>query len=720
MPHVRSEAADARRRQQQQQCWLPAARRSQHRQQYQQQPPLQQQPQPWQQQQGQRKSALISRQQKLRQADKEAATAARHEQVLGRLDRIVELLELMLPQQQKLQQQQQQQRQYQQLTTLGGGFAFGADAPEFCGRGAALQPDAASELLAALTEPGLNPKAPVFVPGHVAMGPGVWMPMPTPAPPTSQPLDPAGFGKAGDVSAIAVADNNAEKAVEVFREMQHLGLESTMITHNALISACDKGNKADLALDVFAEMQHKGLKPDANTYSAVISACVKCTASAAAAAAAASSAEDARQRGNDLLQSGRLDEAVAAYTEGVECAGDVDGLRIPLLSNRSLALLKLGRCCEALADAEAVLEAEPSHSKAGFRRSKALLGLHHWGDAAQALGWLARAEPGNAEIRVELARAKACRRVTSRQHAPAGMTCGQHAAVAVRAFENDIGVQAPVGFWDPAGFTADGNSVNFARRLRTDLKHGRVSMLATMGYITPGITGKLPGYLSPSAGFNFADIPNGLAAISKVPAAAAILAYGAFWDLAHDQSAGTRAAAGDDGFKILSSSDPAEMTKKLSAELANGGLAMMAIIGMCFQDGLTGSAWGDWAFYTASPLRAFDNELGVHAPVGSRDLAGFTADGNFDDFARRRQTEAAGRLPTTASTAAVIAAAAGQAATSACQAAGMRTAETPTFAAAASGQVYNAAGIDKFTPRRFTTRQARHHGLIPDDNRGSS
>ena len=33
------------------------------------------------------------------------------------------------------------------------------------------------------------------------------------------------------------------------------------------------------------------------------------------------------------------------------------------------------------------------------------------------------------------------------------------------------------------------------------------------------------------------------------------------------------------------------------------------------QDGLTGSAWGDWANYTASPLRAFENELGVQAQV---------------------------------------------------------------------------------------------------------
>ena len=95
-------------------------------------------------------------------------------------------------------------------------------------------------------------------------------------------------------------------------------------------------------------------------------------------------------------------------------------------------------------------------------------------------------------------------------------------------------------------------------------------------------------------------------------------------------------------------SDPELRQKKLNAELANGRLAMMAIIGMFFQDGLTGalvttvllcarsrafrtvwsmtvqigaprdlgSAWGDWANYVDSPLRAFENELGVQALRG--------------------------------------------------------------------------------------------------------
>merc|ERR1712125_87611 len=211
----------------------------------------------------------------------------------------------------------------------------------------------------------------------------------------------------------------------------------------------------------------------------------------------------------------------------------------------------------------------------------------------------------------------------------------------LRAFESELGVQAPVGFWDPAGFTADGSTESFARRRQTELKHGRISMLATMGYITPEITGKLPGYLSPSAGLKFDDVPNGLAAIAKVPSAGwlQIIAYCGFCETSKDQSPGTPGAKGDFDFKVLTSADPAEKTKKLAAEIANGRLAMMAIIGMFFQDGLTGSAWGDWALYTDSPLRAFESELGVQEPVGFWDPLGLAADGDMASFKRRRSVE---------------------------------------------------------------------------------
>ena len=59
----------------------------------------------------------------------------------------------------------------------------------------------------------------------------------------------------------------------------------------------------------------------------------------------------------------------------------------------------------------------------------------------------------------------------------------------------------------------------------------------------------------------------------------------------------------------------------------------------CFQDGLTGSAWGDWSLYTDSPLRAFEEELGVQAPVGFWDPVGYTRDGDLETFKRRRETE---------------------------------------------------------------------------------
>ena len=156
-----------------------------------------------------------------------------------------------------------------------------------------------------------------------------------------------------------------------------------------------------------------------------------------------------------------------------------------------------------------------------------------------------------------------------------------------------------------------------------------------------------PGFCSPSQNVSFNNVPNGLAAIKVVPAAGWVqmLLFAAFLEkgvFTYDASraAGDYARGGILGVPNGSTLPAGETkTKKLNAELANGRLAMMAIVGMLFQDGLTGSAWGDWALYTASPLRAFESELGVQAPIGFWDPAGFTSDGSVDNFARRRQTE---------------------------------------------------------------------------------
>merc|ERR1719277_746692 len=255
------------------------------------------------------------------------------------------------------------------------------------------------------------------------------------------------------------------------------------------------------------------------------------------------------------------------------------------------------------------------------------------------------------------------RHIQGVRRAAAAAPAPRAAATVVYAFENDLGVQPPTGFWDPAGLSADGDKFDFFRRRCVELKHGRVSMLACIGYIVQEFA-RWPGVVSYTNGTKFADIPNGLAALLKVPAVGwtQILFFCGYMELfaayqdpnlmpgklssrlvvglTEIQDAPNNYTFGPFGIiNAESIKDPEIRRKKLNAEIANGRLAMVAIIGMFFQDGLTGSAWGDWALYTESPLRAFENELGVQAPVGFWDPLGFTKGGDAESFRRRRYVE---------------------------------------------------------------------------------
>merc|ERR1711988_623592 len=91
-----------------------------------------------------------------------------------------------------------------------------------------------------------------------------------------------------------------------------------------------------------------------------------------------------------------------------------------------------------------------------------------------------------------------------------------HTGSAVEAFENELGVQPPVGYWDPLGLSRDGDVSNYFRRRTVELKHSRVCMLASLGYMLPEYY-KWPGICAPSSKLAFQDVPNGLAALKSIP-----------------------------------------------------------------------------------------------------------------------------------------------------------------------------------------------------------
>ncbi len=83
------------------------------------------------------------------------------------------------------------------------------------------------------------------------------------------------------------------------------------------------------------------------------------------------------------------------------------------------------------------------------------------------------------------------------------------------SYENELGVIAPAGYFDPAGLAKDIDQETFNAYRDSEIKHGRVCMLAVIGYIVPEVF-RFPGEIAP--GIKFADIPNGVAAIEAVPA----------------------------------------------------------------------------------------------------------------------------------------------------------------------------------------------------------
>lgn len=163
------------------------------------------------------------------------------------------------------------------------------------------------------------------------------------------------------------------------------------------------------------------------------------------------------------------------------------------------------------------------------------------------------------------------------------------------------GITEPLGFWDPLGFSegkADGR-LRFYREV--ELKHGRVAMLAALGFLVgeqfhPLFGGGIdsPAYraFQETPLETFWPLVVAAIAIPEIysvftfvdPAESKSLAKGEQWLIREDHE------AGDFGFDPLNlkPEDPAELKEMQTKELNNGRLAMIAAAGMIAQELATG------------------------------------------------------------------------------------------------------------------------------------
>jgi Chlorophyll A-B binding protein len=158
------------------------------------------------------------------------------------------------------------------------------------------------------------------------------------------------------------------------------------------------------------------------------------------------------------------------------------------------------------------------------------------------------------------------------------------------SFENELGAQAPLGFFDPLGLVADGDQEKFDRLRYVEIKHGRICMLGVAGYLTTAAGIRLPGDIS--YGTKFSDIPAGWAGSFQTPVAGAlqVLAFVGFLELAvmKDITGGEFPGDFRNGFIDFGWDSFDEETKlsKRAIELNQGRAAQMGMLGLMVHDQL--------------------------------------------------------------------------------------------------------------------------------------
>lgn len=173
------------------------------------------------------------------------------------------------------------------------------------------------------------------------------------------------------------------------------------------------------------------------------------------------------------------------------------------------------------------------------------------------------------------------------------------ATTALNAFEAELGVQPPIGFFDPLGLLDDADQDRFERLRYVEVKHGRIAMLAFLGNIVTRAGGHFGGAID-SAGNQFDSFPNGWAAIygpDAIPArgAAQIFSFIGLFEIAvmKDMSGFGNEFPGDLRNGTFKSGwnrfDDETKLRKRGIELNNGRAAMLGILGLMMHEQLGGT-----------------------------------------------------------------------------------------------------------------------------------
>merc|ERR1712125_166575 len=170
------------------------------------------------------------------------------------------------------------------------------------------------------------------------------------------------------------------------------------------------------------------------------------------------------------------------------------------------------------------------------------------------------------------------------------------AAASFEAPEELPGVLAPVGFFDPLGFAEKADAKTMKRYREAELAHGRVSMLAVLGFLVgeyvEGSSFLFDAQITGPAISHLAQVPVGFWVILTIAIGASeqkrlVTGWVDPADVPVDQPGLLKEGytPGDIGFDPLElcPEDPAELKILQTKELQNGRLAMLAAAGFLAQ-----------------------------------------------------------------------------------------------------------------------------------------